>query len=266
MVDKPVDTMPDALSLRELQAGFWDAIASAPGELRAAPELLRLVVPSARLEPADRLAIYADMYWHRILDVLAQDFARTAEVLGAAEFADVARAYLRCRPSREPSIARIGEAFAAFLEASPPAGAVPFAAALARLEWARVAAFDTPDAEPLALEHLLELPADDWPALRLEAVPSLSLHAFAWPVQRLLDPALDGVLEEAPTTVRVWRCGWLVCHASVDATELPALHLLLAGTTFAEMSELCAEPEVAAALLARWLEDGIVVRAGATGA
>lgn len=261
-----MDTMPDTLSLRELQEGFWDAIASAPGELRATPELLRLVVPSAQLDPAGRLAIYADMYWHRILDVLAQDFARTAEALGAAEFADLARAYLRRRPSREPSIARVGEAFAEFLEASPPPGAVPFASALARLEWARVAAFDTPDAEPLALDHLRELPADAWPALRLAAVPSLSLHTFAWPVQRLLDPAFDGALDEVPSTVRVWRSGWLVCHASVDATELPALRLLLAGTTFAGMSEVCAEPEVAAALLARWLEDGIVVRAGATGA
>jgi hypothetical protein len=246
--------------LRELQRYFWDAIASAPGELRASPELLRLVSPSTTLDPAGRLAIYADMYWHRLHDVLAEDFACTAQLLGADAFADVARAYLRCRPSEEPSIARVGEAFAAFLERHPPHGAPQYAAALAALEWARVAAFDTPDATPLALAQLLDLPPEAWPQLALVPAPSLTVHDLDWPVQRLLDPGFAGTIDETPTTVRVWRNGWLVCHASVDAVERPALRLLCAGATFGEIGAACSEPEIAAALLARWLEDGIVVR------
>jgi hypothetical protein len=251
----------DAMSLRELQEGFWQAIAATPGELRASPALLRVITPDARLAAKERLAIYADMYWHRISDVLAEDFARTADVVGADAFTALARAYLAARPSREPSIARVGEAFADFLATHPPEHAPPYAAALARLEWARIAAFDAPDAEPLTLPQLADLPPAEWPELALGAAPSLTVHDLGWPVQRALDPAFTGTIDDTPTTVRVWRSGFTVYHASVDATELPALRRLVAGATFGEIGEACGEPDVAASLLARWLEDGIVVRA-----
>lgn len=250
----------DAMSLRELQEGFWHAIASAPGELRASPELVRLVVPGERLDAAGRLDVYADMYWHRILDVLAEDFACTARLAGDEAFVALAREYLRCRPSREPSIARVGEAFAAFLETHSVAGAPRYLAGVARLEWARVAAFDARDATPLTLPDLADLPPEDWPELALAPVPSLAVHDFAWPVERALAADFAGELPDEATTVRVWRSGWLVYHATVDATERAALELLERRATFAEIGEACAEPEVAASLLARWLEDGIVLR------
>lgn len=251
----------DPLSLRELQARFWQAIAGAPGEVQAAPELVELIPPSAHLDPTERLAIYADMYWHRILDVLRQDFARTVEALGEAVFEGLAREYLRSRPSRDPSIARVGEAFADFLARRLPPEAPPFAADLARLEWARVEAFDAPDAEPLRLDDLRGLPAEAWSDLRLGAVPSLTVLALAWPVHRLLDAGSHGGLEAEPTVVRVWRSGYLVFHATVDPIERAALRRLRARPRFAAIAGACESPGEAAALLARWLEDGLVVRA-----
>jgi hypothetical protein len=253
----------DAMSLRELQEGFWHAIASAPGELSASAELVRLVVPGERLDAAGRLGVYAGMYWHRILDVLAGDFACTARLAGDDAFVALAREYLRLRPSREPSIARVGEAFADFLATHSVAGAPPYLAAVARLEWARVAAFDAPDATPLRLADLADLPPEEWPDLALAPVPSLAVHDFAWPVARALAPDFAGELPDEATTVRVWRSGWIVYHATVDATERAALRLLEGGATFAQIGEACVEPEVAAALLARWLEDGIVRSTGA---
>jgi hypothetical protein len=250
----------DAMPLRELQERFFSAIAAEPGTLQASPELLREVAPGSRLDAAGRLDVYAGMYWHRILDVLAEDFARTAALAGDDAFAGLARDYLRCRPSREPSIARVGEAFAAFLAGRAGPDLPPLLAEVARLEWARIAAFDAPDATPLALTDLVDLPAARWPALELAAIPSLRVHDFASPVQQALDPDFAGALAEQPTTLRIWRSGFVVYHATVDATERPALRLLCSGATFAQIGEACGEPEVAAALLARWLEDGIVVR------
>jgi len=248
----------DAPTLRELQQQFWDAIAAAPGEVRAARALLDVVAGDARLAPQERLAIYARMYWSRILDVLRQDFSRTAELLGEDAFTAAARAYVAARPSRHPSIAHVGEAFGDFLslEATLPA----CASDLARLEWARVAAFDEADASPLRLDDLAVLPAEEWADLRLTAVPSFALLALDWPVHLALEPGASAPAASAPTVLRIWRRGSHVFHATVDAIEAAALELVRAGATFGEIGKLCSDAAEAASLLARWLEDELLAR------
>lgn len=246
----------DEPSLRELQAGFWQAIASAPGEPRAAPSLLRVVAPSARLEPRERLAIYARMYWGRILEVLRDDFARTADAVGEETFVRLARAYLSAHPSRHPSIARVGEAFADFLAGAP--GLPPFAADLARLEWARLECFTAPAGEVLRLAELRALPPASFPDLHLTSVPSLAVLELGWSVQRMLEDRGEERLRRERTVLRVWRRGDLVFHATVDAGERTALELLRRGATFAAIAACCRDAGEAAALLARWLEDEIV--------
>lgn len=251
----------DAPSLRELQGLFWEAIADVPGESHPAPALLR-VIGGGALAPDARVAIYADMYWARILDVLRGDFATTCRLLGDATFERLARAYLAARPSRHPSIARVGERLPAFLARQP--SLPPQAADLARLEWAREVAFTAAAAEPLRLGELATLPAEEWPELRLTAVPSLEVVELRWPVQRLLDAPLADDLPEVtaePTTVRVWRRGETVFHATVEATERAPLAFLRAGATFGAIGEACADAPQAAAVLARWLEDELVVAA-----
>jgi hypothetical protein len=63
----------------------------------------------------------------------------------------------------------------------------------------------------------------------------------------------------------VWREGFTVFHTSIDAPEEAALARLAGGATFAEVCELFAQSasledaaREAGALLARWLEDGIL--------
>lgn len=248
-----------APALRDLQTLFWDAIATAPGCVRAAPALLQVVAGDARLAPQERLAIYAGMYWSRILDVLRQDFARTAELLDEDVFTASARAYIAARPSRHPSIARVGEAFADFLSRRP--GIPPVACDLARLEWAQIAAFDAADAAPLRLADLAALPVAQWAKLRLTTVPSLALLELRWPVQDLLVPGAAPPDAPAPSVLRVWRRGHRVFHATVDATEAAALGLVRAGASFGEIAEQCGDAAEAAALLARWLEDELLARA-----
>ena len=251
----------NAPSLRELQGLFWEAIASAPGEARPAESLLRVIDAGTGLVPVERVAIYADMYWSRIHDVLRGDFARTAELLGDATFTRVAREYLRTRPSRDPSIARVGEGFADHL--AQQAALPRHAADLARLEWARGEAFVAPAAIPLRLEDLSALPPEAWPDLRLTLVPSAQVLELAWPVQRLLDERNEASLTAAPTMLRVWRRGEQVFHATVDAAEQGALRILLRrdGATFGAISDACGDAPQAAAIFARWLEDELVMLA-----
>jgi hypothetical protein len=249
------------LDLRDLQILFWQAIAAEPAPCGSRPvpaELLRDVLPGPRLAPAERLNVYAGMYFWRLHEVLREDFARVAAVAGTEVFERLVSGYLARHPSSHPSVRELGREFAAFLSERADPALPAFLPDLARLEWARVEVFDAPDATALRAADLAGVAAEDWPELRLAAVPALEVVDAAWPVHRIWSG--DDASAPEPTTVRVWRDGFLVFHASMDAREAAAVKRLAAGTTFGEVCELCETPEQASALLARWLEDGLLCR------
>ncbi|HLK12651.1 MAG TPA: DNA-binding domain-containing protein [Candidatus Binatia bacterium] len=256
------------LALRELQERFWDALARAPGAFApetVAPALLAAIEPSPTLDPAGRLAIYADAYFWRIREALREDYPCVAAVLGDAAFDGLVRAYLARHPSAHPSLRHVGERLAEFVAARWAGAAPPFLADLARLEWARVEVFDAPDAEPLSAATLRRVAPEAWARLRFAPVPACEVVTAAWPVHALWAGARD--VGPAPTVVRVWRQGWAVYHAPMDAPEAAAFARVRAGAPFGAVCEIFADrpPESAAAeagaLLARWLADELLVLA-----
>jgi hypothetical protein len=252
-----------APSLRELEEEFFQALARDPGAPAPAAALLDVVAPGARLSPAARVGVYADMYFWRLLDVAREDFPRTAAVLGEDAFRTLVHDYLVRHPSTHPSLRHLGGGLPAFLAGAPPSGAPPFLPDLARLEWTRVEVFDASDAPALRLEDLRAVPADEWPALRFAPVPALAVVASDWPLDRAWQEAggetPPAALPRERSVLRVWRDGFLVHHARVDAREEEALAHLVAGDTFAEICDGFDDPAAAGALLLRWLEDGIVL-------
>ena len=239
-------------ALRDVQRAFWHALAG--GEAPAA--LTAVVAPSPSLTPAERVGIYAGMYVARIVDALAEDFPKVAATLGPDAFAELVRAYLARHPSSAPSIRHLGGAFPAFV-ANRERG---WLGDLARLEWARRDVFDAPDATPVTVADLERTPADAWPGLRFALVPACTRLVTGWPVHRLWS---DEPPELAParTALRVWRDGFLVYQSPMDDAEEAALERVAAGEPFAGVCEAVDDPRDAAALLLRWLEDGIVARA-----
>ncbi len=245
-------------SLRELQSLFW---ASLNGRQEAT---LRAVVRSTpELCGEERLAIYAEMYFARLRDVLADDFEKTAAALGPEGFTAVARAYLAEHPSEHPSVRHVGRHLAAFLASRPPPDAPPWLPDIARLEWARIEVFDAPDARPIGMADLLALPEAEWPGARLRAIPALEVVASDWPLHLVWS---DGSRPDpTPTVLRVWRQDGGVYHCAMDPVERVALGALRAGRSFGEISretmaglEPAEAPAEAAALVARWVEDGLV--------
>src|SRR5207249_2583330 len=133
-------------SLRELQRAFWRSIASQPGAAAVLERvLLETVRPTPTLAPAERVHIYAGMYFWRIVEALREDFPKVATVLGADGFAELVRGYIAAHPSTEPSIRHVGHALPDFLGGYQPA----YLADLARLESTRLHVFDAPDAAPV---------------------------------------------------------------------------------------------------------------------
>ena len=104
----------------------------------------------ATASAVQRLEIYANATFHRMREALEQEFDALARALGDTGFHDLVASYLLVHPSRRPSLRHVGEALPEFLAghgvAEPFRRRWPWAADLARLEWALSLAFDAPEA------------------------------------------------------------------------------------------------------------------------
>jgi hypothetical protein len=252
--------------LRQIQGWFWRSIAAEPGEYEFEPELVETIEASCTQEPAQRLGVYADAYFLRLRDVLAEDFPRLAALMGEEAFDRLSRGYLKAHPSTEPSLRHLGRTMVEFIRGQEELPG--YLGDLAELEWARVNAFDAPDDEPLTMAKLAELDPATWPQMHLVPVRSLQVLRTAWPVHRLWAEESPENPEPAATSIRVWRGkDFHVLHAPIDEREAAAMRRLLQRASFAEICEVFEDLDEqdgareAGALLLRWLEDGIIARA-----
>jgi len=220
---------------------------------------------------AERLEIYANAYFYRILDCLKLDLPALAACLGDDGFHDLITAYLFRHPPRHPSLRHAGDRLAVFLAgeaAEPFVRRCPWARDLALLEWALVDAFDAADAPILSRETLARVAPDDWSSLCFVFHPSLQALDMDWPVDPVRerwgrDGQVPTRLEPAPGSVCVWRRDERVFHRPLQRLEAEALDLARRGASFAELCEQIsrqvgdeAAPERAAALLNGWQGDG----------
>lgn len=225
-----------------------------------------------RLSAEDRVDIYANMYFYRLLDVLREDFPATARVLGDDNFHNLATAYLLEYPPTEPSVLYCGRHLAAFLRDQPRSKDAPYLADLALLERAVVEVFHGPDAPALESEQLRAIAPAKWPTLKLRTHPAAQVLKLEYRVAALLQaveerrewkPADAGIVE-----VIVWRRNSRVFYRELEKAEVRAIAALRKGVTFAKICELVAADCDATRdpvaelnrLLARWLDDGILTR------
>lgn len=272
--------MPHPPELAEAQRLFWQLISApqgvraalaAPGDegarLRAAVEAI--IESDPRLSAVERLDIYAEMYFYRLRDCLAEDFRAVRAVIGPSRFHNLVTDYLLVHPSTHPSLRFAGRHLPLLLDTHPLADDWPFLADLARLEWAIVDAFDAADAAPLTERDLEALPATAWAELRFRLVPSVRLLDVRSAVQEIWSRVDRGETPEAPpatpTSLVVWRSDFRVFHRPVEATEHAALRRAQDGETFGAICEDAAArtglDSAAATLLLivrRWLADGLL--------
>jgi hypothetical protein len=250
--------------LPDLQARFWNSIAAEPARHSYAADFVAMVRGVDQPDRNERIGVYADAYFMRLRDVLAEDYPRVAAILGSERFEELARDYLRLHPSEHPSVRYLGRALADFIARL----AMPhYLADLAALEWARLEVFDAPDETPLTMDVLRGIAPERWAAMRLRPIAALITVRSRWPVHELWAGAAPEAIAPTATTIRVWRApDYRVLHAPMDASESGAFQKMLAGDLFAVICQCFADlPELdaacgASALIARWLEDGIIAQ------
>ena len=277
--------------LARIQRLFWEAIRFPTGiedylkqsgsETRAlfdatfaeSPEFLR----------RERLEVYAQGYFFRLLDVLAEMFPLLKWRVGADNFHNLVTDYVLAHPSRSPSLRDLGEALPQFLHTHRLTLERPELPDLCRVELTISKLLDGPDSGLLSAARLFEIPPDAWPALRMRPVPNLVLLRSDWDYcafsraqfaeQRPRDPVRPARRAAAevglarldqPSWILVWRKGFQVFTRNVESAEADMLLALGRGETFGDVSTRAERygigPERLVAFLGRWLRDELLAQ------
>lgn len=232
-------------------------------------------VGDARLSAVARLDIYAQMYFFRLLDVLADQYPKLAACLGEAQFHDLVTDYLVAHPPTSPSIRDAGRVLAPFVAEHRAGRDRPWLAELAGLEWAHVELFDGPDTPVLSFTQLQAMAPEQLAQLVMRPVACLRVLRFGHRIDALWDqldpPAGDqpnaafAPPRRAPLQLLVWRHDVAVVQRRLEPLEADALARAVDGASFGELCDwLGAHPELAdparAAfeLLTRWLADELL--------
>lgn len=137
---------------------------------------LPVIGQSPEVSQGERLAIYGDGYFIRIIGVLATHYVCVRNVIGEHEFDHhLMRGYLVKHPSTHKCIDNVGDHFPDYLARRPEAKKFPFLVDLARLEWAYHEAFYADERPPLDRGRLAAVALDQWNGARVTLDPSVKL-------------------------------------------------------------------------------------------
>jgi hypothetical protein len=206
-----------------------------------------LAAPAGLRQPAQRrFDVHRNNRAAGLIDLLEAAFPVVRRLVGAEFFKAAARAYIDREPPRSPVLLLYGQAFGAFLDGFTPAAGVPYLGDVARLEWARLAAYHAADAEPLSIARLAAVPEAALPGLRVALHPSLQLLRSRFPVASLW-AATSGAVAAVDMTrgeeVAVLRPLLAVEVRVLPPGGHPFIAALMAGTSL----EAAAEAALAAA-------------------
>jgi uncharacterized protein (UPF0276 family) len=280
----PRETRPTP-SLQTAQALFWSAVTWPDGVRgyleRAGPERREafdaMFASSAAFDRVERVDVYADGYFYRLLEALREMFPRLACLLDGAAFHNLVTDYLLARPSREPNLRNLGDRLPAYLERHPLAGGKRGiqnspCVDLARLEQALDRALDCPEGERISEAALLALAPELWPELRVCLARPCSIIESSWDLPRLVALCDRGEREAAlaleplsePQHLLVGRRGHRVYFRTLAAGEALALGAFQSGANFGRVcAELSAsqssfQPSQMVQYLRAWLAEGAV--------
>lgn len=250
--------------LERIQRWFHTAItrpAAMPDDLD------EIVLPSQALNPTERLSIYADMYFDRLIDILADEFPTVRHLLGTQNFATVAKEYVLSYPSTHYSLALLGKKFPRFLREEISEVEYPqrnFAGAIAMVERTMEDVFDEQQDDPLLFEELQSIKPESWNQVRLKTISALRLLQLPYPVNDYISAVRDGrstvIPDEDRSFIVIYRLDYRIWRKDLDEQQFTLLSELHAGSALGEALVACAElpgsePETLVSSIYEWFRD-----------
>ena len=236
----------------------------------------RIVTRSHALSALERLNIYNQAYFARLLECLRHEYSVLAAAIGDELFDAFAVGYLRTHPSTSYTLGFLGADFPEYLAATRPprevgtgsAAAWPeFMIDVARLERVVNEVFDGPGVEGqplLGSGRLVAISPKHWPASRLVCVSCLRVIKLQFPVNDYFTAVRLGQTAQIPQPelefVAVTRRDYRVLRYVLDLAQYELLRALIAGEPVGTAIERAAAvsrsaDEVLAMQLRGWFED-----------
>jgi hypothetical protein len=248
--------------LKTLQAQFQACLIDADDEIEAS------VLETPNFNAQDRMAVYINAYYLRLVDILGKDFPALKLFCGEDKFDEAAFAYLAAHPSQNYSLYQLGKDFSAFLKTY--LSNEPIIAELAAFERALSEVLLAGKAKRLGVQTLLDLTPSLWPTMQLllhPAVQFLDLIHNTPLIWRALNTAQPlPAVEVTPHSYLIWRLHLQPHFRALDAAEAHILNAIDGGHYFAEICENLighlAEEEIpgfVARVIQQWVMNGVFV-------
>ncbi len=261
--------MSDSLHIRQRQL-LASLLNNDSRDGRGGCEIENHIHDQGPIDTETRLAIYRNAYRLRLGQTIDMDHPVTGAYLGDELFEQMVQGYIDTYRSHYRSLRQYADNLPKYLRYQSPFCDHREIAELARFERLLLTAFDAADASRESELSLRQLPAENWPGLKVVFHPSVQLFESDWNVvdiwQSLKSNRTPPPPKNEPAAYLLWRNrNCLTEFHSLSAVELLMLQLFLRGSTGAEVCEALAtylpENEVSntyVQLLGGWLSQGIV--------
>lgn len=233
-------------------------------------EIEQVITPSRQCTSIERLQVYGNAYYARLIECLQDEFPALRHALGDETFDAFALAYLQDCPPRSYTLSMLGAKFPDFLRETRPLD-IPlestwpeFLVDLATLERTYSEVFDAPGPEQqprLRSADLFAIPQEAWPEARLIPAEGLRLlelrfpvHAYATAVRHKESPTIP---PPTPTYLAILRQDYVVRRWPLTHPAFQLLGMLCAGQPIGTATEACltdADDEEFSNHLRSWFE------------
>ncbi|MDQ2995009.1 MAG: DNA-binding domain-containing protein [Pseudomonadota bacterium] len=250
-------------TLRELQEQFLQYVIDGNGDIRT------LIVDAPQISIQERVDIYRDGYYLRLIDILGREFSVLLKRMGAPAFDKMCRAYIDAHPSTHFSVKTYGRHMMSFLETYEDVEQLEVE--LAVFEWAFGKVLEDADDQQLTLVDMAKLPPESWGDMRLRFHPSMRLIDLQYNTPDIWKPMFDDEEPPAPirgdtvTTWMLWRFKNMTHYRPLTPAHLWMVREVQSNATFAELCEGLCEfmeeekvAEYAGTILHGWLEQGLI--------
>lgn len=235
-------------------------------------ELETVVTASSRQTSLERMGIYANAYYARLLECLSEEYPALVCAMGKTAFGAFSMEYLQEYHPTSYTLCELGAHFPQFLrEHKPPADEnevnwTDFLIEIATLERVYSEVFDGPGIEQetlLTADALNSIKPEEWPELSLKMAPCFRLLQFQFPVHEFITNVRKGNAPQIPeqqiTCLAITRRNYIVRREEITQAEYFLLSKLQQGlkvgeaiTHFAESGLM--EPEELGAKLHEWFK------------
>lgn len=255
--------------LREIQEQFQHYVHQHQGNIE------QKIVNAPQISIEERVEIYRQGYYLRLIDILSREFSVLKKVLGEPAFDALCRDYIDAHPSTHFSVRTYGRHMVNYLSSLPTI--TPLQLELAEFEWAFGKVIDGPDGSQLTIEDMVAIPPEAWGELCLELHPSLWLQPLRLNTPQIWQaifnnnpekPIPDMEVSKEPITWLLWRFNQQAHYYPANKNHLIMIQAIQANQNFPEICEALCETmaveevaQFAGSTLREWVSLGLISKA-----